>query len=53
MQARLLEAQNTYVPERHLRPSEVAGVVLSALSLSTSAEVTDIAVRPRCSPHPA
>ncbi len=53
-QARLYHtAQKTYVPERPLKPSDVAEVVLSVLSLPPSAEVTDIAVHPMCSPHPA
>jgi len=54
MQARLYQtAQKTYVPERLLQPSDVAEVVLSVLNLPISAEVTDIAVRPMCSPRPA
>jgi hypothetical protein len=52
MQARLYQtAQKTYVPERPLQPSDVAEVVLSVLSLPTSAEVTEIAMRLMCSPR--
>jgi hypothetical protein len=53
MQARLLDGAE-YLRAREAPPAvAVAGVVLSVLSLPTSAEVTDIAVRPMCSPHPA
>ena len=54
LRARLYQtAPKTYVPKRPLPPSDVAEVVLSVLSLPTSAEVTDIAVRPMCSLRPA
>lgn len=54
MQARLYQAaQKAYVPQRLLQPSDVAEIVLSVQSLPTSAEVTDIAVRPPCPPCPA
>jgi len=53
MQARLYEvAHNAYVPERLLQPSDVAEVVLSALSLPRGAEVTDITVRSMRKPQP-
>lgn len=37
---------NTYQPERLLQPSDVAKVVINALSLPRSAEVTNISIRP-------
>jgi NADP-dependent 3-hydroxy acid dehydrogenase YdfG len=47
MQERLYAvAEKVYVPERLLQPADVAEVVVSALSLPSSAEVTDVAVRP-------
>jgi NADP-dependent 3-hydroxy acid dehydrogenase YdfG len=47
MQADLYEAaQKIYTPERLLQASDVAEVVVCALSLPRSAEVTDIALRP-------
>ncbi len=35
-----------YDPERFLQPQDVASVVLNALSLPRSAEVTEVRVRP-------
>jgi NADP-dependent 3-hydroxy acid dehydrogenase YdfG len=51
MQAALYEAAGKpYIPERLLRPADVAEVVLFALSMPGSAEITDIAVRPMMGP---
>ena len=38
--------QRSYHPERLLQPSDVASIVLSALSLPRTAEVTDLHIRP-------
>jgi NADP-dependent 3-hydroxy acid dehydrogenase YdfG len=38
--------QKTYAPERLMQPSDVAEVVMAALRLPRSAEMTDVAVRP-------
>jgi NADP-dependent 3-hydroxy acid dehydrogenase YdfG len=35
-----------YVPERFLQPEDVAAVVINALCLPRSAEVTDMQIRP-------
>jgi NADP-dependent 3-hydroxy acid dehydrogenase YdfG len=39
-----------YYPERLLQPQDVAAVVLNALSLPRTAEVTDISIRPLMKP---
>jgi NADP-dependent 3-hydroxy acid dehydrogenase YdfG len=39
-----------YHPERLMQPEDVAGVVINALSLPRSAEVTDISLRPFATP---
>ncbi|MFE1748806.1 SDR family oxidoreductase [Coleofasciculus sp. H7-2] len=47
MQASVQEIEGkTYHPERLLQPEDVAAVVLNALSLPRTAEVTDINIRP-------
>jgi len=47
MQAALHEMEEKkYVPERLLQPEDIAEVVLNALGLSKTAEVTDIFIRP-------
>ena len=47
MQAAIVETEGkTYHPERLLQPEDVATVVLNALSLPRTAEVTDINIRP-------
>lgn len=38
--------EKTYVPERFLQPWDIAAVVINALSLPRTAEVTDINIRP-------
>lgn len=51
MQALLHEvAGKAYAPERLMQPADVAEVVICALSLPRSAEVTDIAMRPMRNP---
>jgi NADP-dependent 3-hydroxy acid dehydrogenase YdfG len=35
-----------YDAEKHLQPEDVATIVLAALMLSPTAEVTDISIRP-------
>ncbi len=40
----------TYYPDRLMQPEDVAEVVLNALLLPRSAEVTDIHVRPLAKP---
>ncbi|MGH7793436.1 MAG: SDR family oxidoreductase [Candidatus Binatia bacterium] len=51
MQARLHSIEGkTYRPERLLQPEDVASVVLNALSLPRTAEVTDITIRPLTKP---
>lgn len=46
-QARIHEMEGTpYAPERLLQPEDVAAVIVSALTLPRTAEVTDIRVRP-------
>ncbi len=47
MQAAVHEMEDkTYQPERLMQPEDVAEVVINALSLPRSAEVTDIHIRP-------
>lgn len=41
-----------YRPEVLIQPEDVASVVISALTLSRTAEVTDIQIRPLDKPHP-
>lgn len=40
-----------YVPDRLIQPDDVAAVVLSALSLPRTAEVTDVSIRPMLKPQ--
>jgi NADP-dependent 3-hydroxy acid dehydrogenase YdfG len=42
--------EKTYRPERLLQPGDVASVVLNALSLPRTAEVTEISIRPLIKP---
>jgi NADP-dependent 3-hydroxy acid dehydrogenase YdfG len=47
LQAKIHEIEGrSYVPERLMQPGDVASVVLNALTLPRSAELTDISVRP-------
>lgn len=47
MQATLHEMEKkTYNPERLIQPEDVAAIVLAALSVPYTAEVTDIHIRP-------
>jgi NADP-dependent 3-hydroxy acid dehydrogenase YdfG len=47
MQASVHEMEGkAYHPEHLMQPEDVAAVVLNALSLPRSAEVTDISMRP-------
>jgi NADP-dependent 3-hydroxy acid dehydrogenase YdfG len=47
MQAALHEMENkAYSPERLMQPEDIAAVVINALSLPRTAEVTDISIRP-------
>jgi NADP-dependent 3-hydroxy acid dehydrogenase YdfG len=47
MQERICQMEgNTYRPELLLQPADVASVVINALSLPRTAEVTDISIRP-------
>jgi NADP-dependent 3-hydroxy acid dehydrogenase YdfG len=51
MQARIHELEGKlYRPERLMQPADVASVVLNALKLPRTAEVTDIHIRPMASP---
>jgi NADP-dependent 3-hydroxy acid dehydrogenase YdfG len=51
MQAAVHEAEGkVYQPERLLQPEDVASVVINALSLPRTAEVTDINIRPMRKP---
>jgi NAD(P)-dependent dehydrogenase (short-subunit alcohol dehydrogenase family) len=51
MQAGIHAAEGkAYHPERLLQPQDVAAVVLNALSLPRTAEVTDISIRPFMKP---
>ena len=47
-EARFREEKRAYHPERLLQPEDVASVVLHALLLPLTAEVTDISIRPMC-----
>ena len=52
MQAAVHEMERrSYDPKRLLQPEDVAAVVINALSLSRSAEVTDIHIRPLAKPR--
>jgi len=42
--------QRAYQPDRLMQPEDVAAVVINALSLPSSAEVTDIHIRPLIKP---
>jgi NADP-dependent 3-hydroxy acid dehydrogenase YdfG len=47
MQQRIHEAEGKlYRPELLLQPEDIASVILNALSLPSTAEVTDIHIRP-------
>jgi NADP-dependent 3-hydroxy acid dehydrogenase YdfG len=47
MQARIHEKERkAYRPELLLQPDDIASIVLSALSLPRTAELTDIHIRP-------
>jgi NADP-dependent 3-hydroxy acid dehydrogenase YdfG len=51
MQAAVHEMeQKAYHPERLIQPQDVAAVVVNALSLPRSAEVTDVSIRPLLKP---
>jgi NADP-dependent 3-hydroxy acid dehydrogenase YdfG len=51
MQAEVHEREGKiYHPERLLQPEDVAKIVLQALSLSRTAEVTDVDIRPMLKP---
>ena len=51
MQERIFRAEGrTYDPDKLLQPAAVAAVVVNALSLPRSAEVTDIHIRPTLKP---
>jgi NAD(P)-dependent dehydrogenase (short-subunit alcohol dehydrogenase family) len=51
MQERVARAEGSaYRPERLLQPEDVAAVIVSALTLPHSAEVTDLHIRPRMPP---
>ena len=53
LQARVhAEEGKAYVPERLVQSDDVASVVLNALTLPRSAELTDVVVRPRLKPQP-
>jgi hypothetical protein len=52
MQARIHEADlKPYRPELLLQPEDVASVIVNALSLPRTAEVTDIHIRPMTDPR--
>ena len=52
MQQRLSEMEGKpYTPETLLQPEDVASVVVNALSLPRTAEVTDIWIRPAMKPE--
>ncbi|WP_119302674.1 SDR family NAD(P)-dependent oxidoreductase [Dongia deserti] len=54
LQRQIHKSENKpYYPERLLQPEDVASVVLNALSLSRTAEVTDIHIRPMIAPEGA
>ena len=46
------EEGRAYLHERLVQPDDVASVVVNALTLPRSAEVTDLVVRPRLKPQP-
>ena len=51
MQAALhVTEEKPYAPERLMQPEDVASLVLNALALPRSAEVTDLMARPMCKP---
>jgi NADP-dependent 3-hydroxy acid dehydrogenase YdfG len=51
MQASVHEREGmAYIPERLMQPEDVAGVVINALCLPRTAEVTDIHIRPFVKP---
>jgi NADP-dependent 3-hydroxy acid dehydrogenase YdfG len=51
MQSRVFAAEGRqYVPERLMQPADVASVVLQAITLPRTAEVTDVMVRPGLKP---
>jgi len=51
MQERVYKLEGrTYEPKRLLQPEDVAAVVIQALSLPSTAEVTDISIRPMTKP---
>lgn len=51
MQASVHQVEGwVYQPERLIQPSDVATIIISALTLSRSAEVTDINIRPMLKP---
>lgn len=51
MQAALhAEADQPYAPERLLQPGDVAAIIVSALSLPRTAEVTELSIRPMLKP---
>ena len=53
LQARVhAEEGKAYLPERLVQPDDVASVVVNALTLPRSAELTDVIVRPRLKPRP-
>jgi len=47
-EARFREEGKSYRPELLLQPEDIASVVVHALTLATTAEVTDISMRPMC-----
>ena len=48
MQERIYKLEGKpYRPELLLQPEDIASVIVNALSLSRTAEVTDIHIRPR------
>lgn len=52
MQAAVHAAEGKpYAPERLLQPDDVAAVVINALSLPRTAEVTDVSIRPMLKPQ--
>jgi NAD(P)-dependent dehydrogenase (short-subunit alcohol dehydrogenase family) len=50
MENLMLHQARTYDPDRLMQPSDVAAVVLNALCLPKSAEVTDLQIRPMTKP---
>jgi NADP-dependent 3-hydroxy acid dehydrogenase YdfG len=52
MQAALHRQEGrTYQPDRLLQPEDVSSVVVHALTLSSTAEITDISIRPMANSH--